>query len=181
MNLQKKEARRLVRQRSRELLGKSRVRALSGEWLKDLEQRADFSSARVVLVFSSLPDEVPTQMLLTHWYQQKTLLLPTVIGDDLHLHPYQGEDKLQMGAFGILEAQTPSWQELENIDLAIIPGLAFDAQGYRLGRGRGFYDRLLAHPHFSTIPLLGLAYRFQQLDAVPHEQHDQRVDEVIWV
>lgn len=120
-------------------------------------------------------------MLFDRFAREKTILLPTVEGENLSLHPYQGDSLLQQGSFGIYEACTPIWQNYSLIDMALIPGVAFDEKGQRLGRGRGYYDRLLAHPHFSNIPLIGLAYRFQQINQVPCESHDLKMTEVIWV
>lgn len=121
------------------------------------------------------------QPLFDLWGESKTILLPRVVGEDLHLHPYAGREAMQKEALGIQVPTTPRWYDISAIDLALIPGLAFDAAGHRLGRGKGYYDRLLVHPHFKNIPLLGVVYRFQQLDAVPNEIHDQRVSDVIWV
>lgn len=181
MKAQKQAARQLIRQRHALHLENCRAKAWQGAWLEALAQHSAFSTASVVLLFYSLPDEVPTQPLLERWRGEKTLLLPSVVENDLQLHPYHDETCMMVGAWGINEPTTPLWTDVEAIDLVLVPGLAFDAQGHRLGRGKGYYDRLLAHPHFSTIPLLGLAYHYQQLDDLPYEPHDHRVDEVFWI
>ncbi|MCW5755012.1 MAG: 5-formyltetrahydrofolate cyclo-ligase [Phycisphaeraceae bacterium] len=67
---------------------------------------------------------------------------------------------------------------LEEIDLILVPGLAFDLRGGRLGRGGGFYDRLLASPS-RRCPAIGVCFHAQLVDAVPMERHDQPVDGVI--
>jgi 5-formyltetrahydrofolate cyclo-ligase len=64
----------------------------------------------------------------------------------------------------------------DEITLALIPGMAFDAEGHRLGRGKGYYDRLL--PRLSRAYKMGVCFPFQMVDAVPSEPHDQKVDEV---
>jgi 5-formyltetrahydrofolate cyclo-ligase len=63
-----------------------------------------------------------------------------------------------------------------NIDLLIVPGIAFDRMGHRLGYGRGYFDRYLsqAKPHFS----IGLAYNFQMVESLPHYSHDQKLDAI---
>lgn len=105
------------------------------------------------------------------------MLLPTVTGNDLTLHRYEGDTSLATGtSFGILESIGSLFTDYASIDLAIIPGMAFTPQGDRLGRGRGYYDRLL--PRLSC-PLVGLAFPFQILDTIPCEPHDIRMNQVI--
>jgi 5-formyltetrahydrofolate cyclo-ligase len=84
------------------------------------------------------------------------------------------------GPFGIREPDPENWESAspEEIDLALIPGLAFDPMGGRLGRGKGFYDRLLGNPAFRGIKV-GLAWEWQLVDEVPGAAHDIRMDIVI--
>lgn len=110
--------------------------------------------------------------------QGYTLLLPTVEGDDLSLHIYEGDHKLDIGmAYGIQESQGPLFTNYSSIDLAIIPGMAFTREGARLGRGKGYYDRLLQHLH---CPLIGIAFPFQILPYIPTEPHDIAMNEVFY-
>ncbi len=131
-----------------------------------------------ILLYHSLPDEVATHDLIRILHSQgHTILLPTVNGDELTLHIYEGESSLATGtSFGIQESAGALFTDYQHIDLAIIPGMAFTHQGDRLGRGRGYYDRLL--PHLSC-PLIGLAFPFQLLPSIPCEAHDIRMTEVI--
>ena len=78
-----------------------------------------------------------------------------------------------------MEPQGKDFTELEKIDLAIIPGMAFDKEGNRLGRGKGYYDRLLQQLRDCTIYKIGICFDFQFLDHIPTEPHDIPVDEVI--
>lgn len=104
-------------------------------------------------------------------------MLPTVVGDTLQLHEYVNDQLLDTSAtFGIQESQGPIFTDYTKIDLAVIPGMAFTLNGDRLGRGKGYYDRLLTH---LTCPLVGLAFPFQIVDTIPTELHDRKVDEVI--
>ena len=67
--------------------------------------------------------------------------------------------------------------DYDKIDLALVPGMAFDAAGHRLGRGKGYYDRFLGeHPHIYKI---GVCFPFQRVAEVPSEAHDVVMDEVI--
>ena len=110
--------------------------------------------------------------------QGKLILLPTVKGDELELHEYIDETTLSPSPrFGIQESEGRLFTDYHQIDLAIIPGMAFTLSGDRLGRGKGYYDRLL--PKLSC-PLIGLAFPFQIVDAIPCEPHDIRMTEVIF-
>ena len=98
-------------------------------------------------------------------------------GDDLRLLRYTGPDSLRKGAFGIWEPKADGEEAVEGaIDLIIVPGVAFDAQGHRLGRGRGFYDRLLSS---LDTPKVGICFDFQLVPSVPVESFDHPMDHVI--
>ena len=78
-----------------------------------------------------------------------------------------------------MEAVGDSFTDYNQIDVALIPGVAFDAQGHRLGRGKGYYDRFLRA--LGTVPLhtIGVCFEFQNVENVPIERHDVSVDIVI--
>lgn len=134
--------------------------------------------AQRVLLFHSLPDEVDTHSLIERYRSTKTILLPSVVGDHLELHEYGTEASSTVGAFNIIESKgrIVPISEYQDIELAIIPGVAFDKEGNRLGRGKGYYDRLLPLLKCHTI---GLCYPFQMVEQVPHEPHDIKVDETL--
>lgn len=83
------------------------------------------------------------------------------------------------GLFGLCQPARP-WRRLppERMDLVIVPGLAFDRNGHRLGRGGGYFDRFLEKVP-AQVPRIGLAFRFQVVARLPRESHDQPVDRVI--
>jgi 5-formyltetrahydrofolate cyclo-ligase len=136
-----------------------------------------------VLLYHSLPDEVDTHQLIGSALQEgKRVLLPVVVGDDLELRFLPTPDALREGAFHILEPTGAPFTDYAAIDLAVIPGVAFTPDGRRLGRGRGYYDRLLAHfpQSLSSSPyLIGLCWPFQLLADLPTEPHDLTVHAVI--
>ena len=103
-------------------------------------------------------------------------LLPIVQGDILILRHYQGKDFMQVGAFGIEEPVGEEFTDYDEIELGIIPGVAFDRQGNRLGRGKGYYDKLL--PLLKKSYNIGICYRFQALEEIPAEPFDRNMDEV---
>lgn len=133
-------------------------------------------SAGTVLLYHALPDEVDTQELLDDaLLSGKHVLLPKVKGDILTIHEYTGPSSLSPGAYGIQEPVTPECHDVE-ADIAIIPGVAFDRQGHRLGRGKGYYDRLLCNIKAFRI---GVCFPFQQLDQIPYAEHDIRMDKIV--
>ena len=152
-------------------------------WSAALVQRLTchprFMAAKTVLLYHALPDEPSLAEVLTLWHKRKTLLLPKVIGEALTLHPYTGSESMAAGAFGIEEPTTTEWTALEQIDLIIVPARAYDKQGHRLGRGRGYYDRFLSLPDVRHAYTSGLAFPPQMVDAVPTEPHDQPLDEIL--
>lgn len=153
---------------------------MSVQIMRRLENHPRFKSAQTVLLFHSLPDEPCTHQLIRSAAAEKTVLLPVVVdGETLELREYRGEHTLAGGAFGILEPGGESFTDFSRIDLAVIPGVAFDAHGNRLGRGKGYYDRLLQRLAPYKVPTLGMCFDFQKLPSVPAEPHDIAVDEVL--
>lgn len=139
-----------------------------------------FQQSQWVLLFHSLSDEVDTHELIDRYKGQKTIILPSVVGDVLELHIYDASSATKQGAFNIVESCGPLLppSDYARIDLAIIPGVAFDREGNRLGRGKGYYDRLLPLLQCHTI---GVCYPYQLIDKVPHEPHDIKVKEVLTI
>ena len=139
-----------------------------------------WQSARTVLLYHALLDEPDLQPLLDAALMEgKNVLLPVVVGDELELRLYEGPDSLREGAFHILEPVGEVFppSRYGEIGLALIPGMAFDREGHRLGRGRGYYDRLL--PRLPRVYKLGVCFPFQIVAGVPHEPHDMAMNEII--
>ena len=171
----KKELRQMIRQRKQQhSVGESSA------FINRLKDNSHFAHAQTLLLYSALPDEVPTQILIDELAAQgKTVLLPRVVSDtEMELRRYSGPADLQQGAFGILEPTGELFTNYDTIDVAIIPGMAFDVEGHRLGRGKGYYDRFLDKLSPSTYKI-GLCFSWQLIDQVPTDEHDIPMDEVI--
>lgn len=147
--------------------------------MQQVEEIPEFQQAKTILLYWSMDDEVQTHDFVNKWYQQKTLLLPCVDGDDLRLRQYTGPDCLKAGEqFGIGEPTGPEFTALETIGMIIVPGMAFDRNNNRMGRGRGFYDRLLkSTPNAFKV---GVAFDFQMVENVPTEEFDVPMNAVIF-
>lgn len=145
---------------------------------RQLETNVFFEKAQHILFYWSMSDEVATQEFILKHYQTKHIYLPVIQNDDLDIVLFTGEDSLIPGPkYGIPE---PTGDKLENeniIDVVVVPGVAFDNEGNRMGRGAGYYDRILKRvPQAKRI---ALAYDFQMVNQVPVERHDIPMDIVI--
>lgn len=140
-----------------------------------LESSAAFQLAEKILMYHSLPDEVDTRRFLQKWKGRKKFFLPRVNGVNLELLPYD-ETRLEIGSFHIEEPTGNETHPVEEIEMIVVPGVAFDRKGNRLGRGKGFYDRLLQTARAMKV---GVGYEFQLLDQIPSEPHDIGMDMVI--
>jgi 5-formyltetrahydrofolate cyclo-ligase len=126
--------------------------------------------ARTVATFSALPGE-PQLIDLLSELPERRWALPRVVGERLDFHLAAPAD-LVVGAFGILEPPTAApLCPLEEIELFLCPGMAFTDSGSRLGRGKGYYDRVLAASPAATR--VGVCFREQVVPAIPVDPHDQ--------
>lgn len=174
MTMEKNEIRRKIKNMRGMLLEKERLDA-AREVFDRLERTAAFLMADRILMYHSLPDELSTHEFLDKWKTRKRFFLPRVNGVNLDILPYD-ESRLELGAFHIEEPTGQDTVSPDEIELVVVPAVAYDRKGNRLGRGKGFYDRLLAETRASKI---GVAYEFQMLDEIPAEPHDVRMDMVI--
>ena len=142
-----------------------------------LESSPEFQSARSVLLYYAQPGEVDTRFLIQAWSKHKSIFLPVVQdAQQMTLRKYTDEKKMQFNQWGIAEPCGEDYDAYEHIDLAVIPGLAFDKKAYRLGRGKGYYDRFLNQ---LKCPVFGLCFAFQYIDKLPVEAWDFQVQRVI--
>jgi 5-formyltetrahydrofolate cyclo-ligase len=135
-----------------------------------------FATARCVFAFASLPDEVDsTPLLRSILARGKQLVLPRVQQSHgtLELIAVPDLADLQPGAFGVREPRAGTPVALSAVDIALVPGLAFDPHGSRLGRGAGFYDRCLAAR--PDLLACGLAFALQVVPRVPTYATDRAV------
>ena len=137
--------------------------------------------ARVVVAYYSLPDEVDTHHMINLLVTEgKTVYLPKVVSDeDMVLCRYTGAESLREGAFGIMEPAGTELSVVEAVDVVLVPGMAFDVEGNRLGRGKGYYDRFLKSLNNPRPRLIGVCFDFQKVDMVPTEPTDVKVDVVV--
>lgn len=160
----------------------SRSAAGAGDAVRvHLEAWGIFREAQRVALYAALADELPTRPSFDAVLESgREALLPRV-GDDgrLAFCAVSCWDELVPGRYGVL-APPPGARALRlgRDDLVLVPGVAFDARGERLGRGGGHYDRAFDEP--SAGPrLCGVAYELQLVEALPHGSHDRRMDAIV--
>lgn len=154
----------------------STLQALSVEALTRLEANAVFCEAQTLLIYHSMKDEVQTHSFIEKWSRTKRIVLPVVVGDVLELRLYTGPDDLAVGSYGIAEPIGEPFTDYAAIGLVVVPGVAFDSKGHRLGRGKGYYDKLLP---LIAAPKIGICFPFQLIEEVPAEPFDICMDAVI--
>ena len=143
--------------------------------MERIEQLHCFRHARVVMFYYPVHHEVDLRPLLDKYKDEKTILLPVTHHDYIELRQYIGADNLKKGHYGIPTPQTATYHGKP--DLVIVPGLAFDKDLVRMGRGKGYYDRFLRK--LGKVSKVGVCYDFQIQDSVPWSWHDVRMDKVI--
>ncbi|MBO7132846.1 MAG: 5-formyltetrahydrofolate cyclo-ligase [Bacteroidales bacterium] len=151
------------------------LEAQSNAIMQKLEKHSDFAKAKIVMLYYSLPDEVQTAEFIAKWRSIKQIILPTVVGDDIVPVKLDDSTTFAKGDFNIQEPQSEPYTG--GYDLIVVPGVAFDRNGNRLGRGRGYYDRFLCN--HANVKKIGICFDFQLVDEIPTEPTDIKMDEII--
>lgn len=165
---------------------KSAVKALTAQQKADkstlilsrIASSESIKSAKTVALYASLSDEVQSFELIELLSQTKRVVLPRVAGDDMDFYPYT-PSSLKVGAFGIEEPQGSEPISPDEIDVIVVPGVAFTTDGKRCGRGKGYYDKYLSRSGFRAIKI-GVCYTEQLAEDIPNEPHDIVMDYMIY-
>jgi 5-formyltetrahydrofolate cyclo-ligase len=133
--------------------------------------RPEWEKADTICLYFSREDEVDTKPLLAAALSaEKIVVFPRIVRDTLVLHRISSIKDFSRGRYHILEPKkTTPIVDTKSVDLFIVPGVAFDQNGNRLGHGKGYYDKLLAGNPAAKI---GLGYAFQMVAEVPHTSYD---------
>ena len=136
------------------------------------------TGARVVALFSPLPDEPRIWPLVEDLSKSMAVLLPRIEGDVMNFYCYSPES-MSSGAFGILEPVGGEPVAPYEIDVMVVPGVAFTLTGDRMGRGKGYYDKYMSLEEFRAVKI-GVCYDVQLVDVLPTEIHDVKIDSIIY-
>ena len=168
----------LRKQKEEDRLRKSRV--IAGKLL----ELPEFKGAETIFFYASFDGEVETfEMIKQAKKLRKRIALPVILKLQKMFTAWVIEDlerDLEVGSYGIKQPKKGSTQEIlpEQLDLVVVPGVAFDKRNHRLGRGAGYYDRFLRILSPKT-PTVGLAFDFQIVDSLPNHSHDVPVSQVL--
>jgi 5-formyltetrahydrofolate cyclo-ligase len=150
-----------------------------------LTKMPEYQTARIVATYVSLSQEAQTFELINRaWSDDKEVVVPCCVSNELHMFHLKAMTDLVPCTLNILEPRQDlrqreeRWLDVSQIDLFIVPGVAFDRSGGRLGHGKGYYDRLLAKAQPGT-PKIAFAFERQVVDQVPMTTDDVLVDYVI--
>jgi len=170
----KNQLRQIVKTAKKEL-NEANKQAEAIAVFEKIEQTPEFQQAKVILMYWSMSDELPTHNFVKKWSHHKTVLLPIVTQGKLIFRQFEGEEQLQTGQLHLKE---PSMGEdyQGKIDIAIIPGVAFDKHKNRLGRGKAYYDSYLSSrdiPHKWAV-----GFDLQLVKQVPTTKNDIKMDRI---
>jgi 5-formyltetrahydrofolate cyclo-ligase len=180
--LRKKEIREQAHANRKEQLNKDEV---SREIVQKFLDLPEYAAAQTVMFYVDVRTEVKTReflaVALTHG---KKIVVPYCVDGELELFWLQSMDELSLGMYKILEPRVelrdvPAKKvTAEELDLVMVPGVAFDRRGARMGHGFGYYDKLLEHTRPST-PLIALAFECQLFEEIPTAAHDIFMDKIV--
>jgi 5-formyltetrahydrofolate cyclo-ligase len=159
-------------------LSPEQVRAHSQELQRRFLSLPEYQAAAAVALYAPIQSEVQTSLVASEALKaRKKLLYPAVVGDHMEFRVVTGVSELSPGRFGIPE---PSGEPLDpsEIDLIVVPGVAFDFFGRRIGYGKGYYDRAL-HRLEGSGRLAGFCYDFQLFEVIAGEPHDVTMDLIV--
>lgn len=176
MNKERKQQLRREMRDQKKAISLETLKTMSAPLCHMLMHNEHYKNANIVMLYAALWDEVDLSIVLSEALKTgKHVIYPSVIGDDIIPKEITKETIWTKGEFGILEPQALAYEG--KINTIVVPGVAFDTKGNRLGRGKGYYDRFLAqHPESYR---LGICYPFQLVAEVPSESFDLSMDEVI--
>jgi len=140
----------------------------------------EFKESKAIFLYISFGSEVNTHGLIRLLFGKKRVFVPVVDKEkkEIFISELREWKELSSGAYGILEPKKEHIRKgnVKEVEIAIVPGIAFDEEGYRIGYGGGYYDKLLKKMDGGKI---GIAYDFQVLKKLPHEDHDVKMDKIV--
>ena len=167
---------RAIIEQRRRIMSKEEVADQSARIISQIEEMSAFREAETVLMYYPIHNEVDLRPLLEKYRDQKTFLFPVTHRHSMEVRPYDGEDMMRKGRYGVPEPQTQTYKG--HIDIIFVPGVVFDHHRHRIGRGGGYFDKYLTkHP---TAKKIGVCYTFQlKKHSIPHTFLDHKVDRVV--
>ena len=141
-----------------------------------LEEQNFFESSEKIFIYVGFGSEITTETFIKKWINKKQIFVPKIENGKMNLIHLKSWDELAPGHFGVLEPTSSDYYE-GKIDLVVTPSIVFDNNGYRLGYGKGYYDKYFSSREYDIS--VGLSYHKLLQDNVPKEDHDIKVDVII--
>lgn len=165
--------------RKRRYITKQEKKTWDAQIYKFVSELPEWEKAQTIFIYVSTLYEVSTRQLIQDFIKKKQIIIPKthIKYQTLSLHHIQSMKETAKGNYAIYEP-LPSAPIIEplTIDFAIVPGIAFDKKGHRIGYGKGYYDGLMSQ---LTCPKFAIAYELQIVDNIPAQKHDISVDGII--
>ncbi len=159
--------------------------AVSKQITDRVMQQSEYVAAKCVMWYVDVRDEVRTRHALPECVaSDKKIVVPYCVDGELELFHLESMNELETGMYKILEPRrdlrdmTSKRVDVTELDLILVPGVGFDAQGGRTGHGKGYYDKCLENARPQT-PLIALAFECQMFDEIPMQDHDIYMDKVV--
>lgn len=161
----------------RKSISKSDIETWSRAIMNRLFEMEEYKEANHVMFYVSYDNEVKThEMIIKTLSSPKKVSVPLLEKEKIIPVEIRRWDELKPGAYGILEPRHKKESKISEIELVVVPGVAFEEGGYRIGHGLGCYDDFLKKVKGLKI---GLAFEFQIIPEIPREEHDVSVDKII--
>lgn len=152
------------------------LQEMSQEVLAVLEITGKFGDARKICIYNAMAGEVETRFFVDKWMREKEFYFPVVDGQDIVLRKVAEDTVYEKSPIGVYEPVGENFQDYKKLDLIVVPGVAFDRQCNRLGRGKGYYDRFLAE---TNVHKIGICFDFQLFDSIPVAEYDVKMDMIV--
>lgn len=177
LKARKRSVRRAAIER-RDLLSAQERSDKSERIVEGLLSLPEVGTAGTVMAFWSFGSEVETSALIERLHEAgKRVVLPRIAEGEIAAVAYAPGDPVTATSFGAMEPAGADVVTTEDVDVVIVPGVAFDRRGGRVGYGGGFYDRLFSRA--PTVPAVAVAFAVQLVDEVPQGRSDRRVDAIV--
>lgn len=161
----------------RDNLAESYRKLASEKIFRQIEKIKEFKNSNKIFIYVSFGSEVATEQFIKKYLAEKEIFVPKILGKEMLITPlYKWEELREKGAFGILEP-TNTDNYTGEIDIAIVPSVVYDKKGYRVGYGKGYYDKYLSK--ITPKLMIGVSYEKILQENLPIESHDIAVDFIV--
>ncbi len=163
----------------RDALPQEKIDASSLHIAQNLLSLSEVQAAQNIAAYMSFRNEVSTRELISKLVAaEKQIFIPYIADGKIAFTKFKSFDDFAVEKYNIPEPKNKAPVKPDSIDLFIVPGIAFDSRGSRIGWGKGFYDKFLGENKIS-VPKVGVCYDFQVIENIPLEEHDVAVDIIV--